>query len=181
MVALAFFVACNSSDAPAENKAEAPAEKAKSAHSEAFNTGFADLLNAYYGLKDALVASDTARANAAVVFIDRSIDTVKLDELEAEVKTTAASFLGTIKGNAASLAAAKDIEAKRKEFQLISDAMYDLVRTVRYDGQKVYQQYCPMAFDNTGAAWLSKSDEILNPYFGDKMLHCGEVRDSLAF
>jgi Cu(I)/Ag(I) efflux system membrane fusion protein len=33
-----------------------------------------------------------------------------------------------------------------------------------------------MAFDNEGASWLQLGDEILNPYFGSKMLHCGDVR-----
>jgi Cu(I)/Ag(I) efflux system membrane fusion protein len=45
----------------------------------------------------------------------------------------------------------KDLEAKRKEFQMISEAMYDLTRTIRYDQQKIYHQYCPMAFNDAGA------------------------------
>jgi Cu(I)/Ag(I) efflux system membrane fusion protein len=57
--------------------------------------------------------------------------------------------------------------------------MFDLLRTIRYNGSKVYQQYCPMAFNNAGAAWLSNSTEIVNPYFGEKMLHCGDLRDSV--
>jgi hypothetical protein len=71
------------------------------------------------------------------------------------------------------------LEEKRRTFQVMSDKLYDLLRTIRYSGSKVYQQFCPMAFDNAGATWLSGSTEIVNPYFGDKMLHCGEVRDSL--
>jgi hypothetical protein len=39
----------------------------------------------------------------------------------------------------------------------------------------IYKQYCPMAFSNTGAYWLSESKEIRNPYFGDKMLKCGRI------
>jgi Cu(I)/Ag(I) efflux system membrane fusion protein len=34
-----------------------------------------------------------------------------------------------------------------------------------------------MAFDDTGAWWLSEEEEILNPYFGDEMLHCGMVQE----
>jgi hypothetical protein len=33
-----------------------------------------------------------------------------------------------------------------------------------------------MVEDNKGAYWLSESEEINNPYFGDKMLRCGEVK-----
>ena len=43
------------------------------------------------------------------------------------------------------------------------------------DSGTVYKQYCPMAFNNTGAYWFSNSKEIFNPYFGEKMLKCGRV------
>ena len=39
----------------------------------------------------------------------------------------------------------------------------------------IYKQYCPMAFNNEGAYWLSESKDIMNPYFGDRMLKCGRV------
>jgi len=44
-------------------------------------------------------------------------------------------------------------------------------------GVKLYRQYCPMAFQNKGAYWLSSEKKIMNPYFGDKMLHCGVVKE----
>ena len=34
----------------------------------------------------------------------------------------------------------------------------------------VQEAYCPMADAN----WLQKEDAIINPYFGKKMLNCGE-------
>jgi len=44
----------------------------------------------------------------------------------------------------------------------------------------VYKQYCPMAFDGKGAFWLSSSEEIRNPYYGDKMLKCGRVEETIS-
>jgi Cu(I)/Ag(I) efflux system membrane fusion protein len=38
-----------------------------------------------------------------------------------------------------------------------------------------------MAFDNAGADWLSNQNPIRNPYFGDEMLECGSVDDSLDY
>jgi Cu(I)/Ag(I) efflux system membrane fusion protein len=35
--------------------------------------------------------------------------------------------------------------------------------------------------DNKGAYWLSEIEEIRNPYFGEKMLSCGETIESLNF
>jgi Cu(I)/Ag(I) efflux system membrane fusion protein len=33
-----------------------------------------------------------------------------------------------------------------------------------------------MADNNNGAYWLSKEEKVINPYFGDAMLTCGEVK-----
>jgi membrane fusion protein, copper/silver efflux system len=51
---------------------------------------------------------------------------------------------------------------------------------VEYFGlnQRVYKMYCPMAFDDEGAYWLSDRDQILNPYFGDAMLSCGVIEQT---
>jgi len=38
-----------------------------------------------------------------------------------------------------------------------------------------------MAFDNKGAYWLSNEAAIRNPYFGDEMLECGKVEDSVDY
>jgi Cu(I)/Ag(I) efflux system membrane fusion protein len=43
----------------------------------------------------------------------------------------------------------------------------------------IYVQHCPMADSNKGADWLSKEKEILNPYFGQDMLTCGEVKKKI--
>lgn len=36
-----------------------------------------------------------------------------------------------------------------------------------------------MAMGQQGAYWLSESQEIKNPYFGDQMLKCGETKEVL--
>ena len=36
-----------------------------------------------------------------------------------------------------------------------------------------------MAFDNKGAYWLSNTQDIYNPYFGEEMRYCGEIKGQL--
>jgi Cu(I)/Ag(I) efflux system membrane fusion protein len=36
-----------------------------------------------------------------------------------------------------------------------------------------------MADNNKGANWLSTEEEIRNPYFGEAMLTCGEVKSTI--
>jgi Cu(I)/Ag(I) efflux system membrane fusion protein len=71
-----------------------------------------------------------------------------------------------------------DVEEQRKHFETLSD---NLIEAVEYFGvveDTIYRQYCPMAFRDQGAYWLSGEKEIRNPYFGDKMLTCGEVKET---
>ena len=36
--------------------------------------------------------------------------------------------------------------------------------------------FCPMAFDFAGASWIQREGEIMNPYYGSGMLHCGAFK-----
>lgn len=36
-----------------------------------------------------------------------------------------------------------------------------------------------MADSNKGADWLSQDLEIRNPYYGESMLNCGEIRKTI--
>jgi uncharacterized protein YdbL (DUF1318 family) len=184
LIARPFF--CSGDDKPADQKEEAKQQPLSIAeNTDVFNQSFTQLLNAYYNLKDALVASDTAKASAAARSVAAAADSLKVNEIKGDstgvIKETAKNYTGILTGSAQALTAEKDINAKRKEFEMIADAMWTLTRTVRYKGQKVYWQYCPMAFNDKGAYWMSNERQIKNPYFGDKMLNCGSVEDSLDY
>jgi Cu(I)/Ag(I) efflux system membrane fusion protein len=122
-------------------------------------------------------------ATAAARLFIASADSLKLNDLKADssIIQMAEGYVQSVSAEAKALVGEPNLEAKRKSFQMISDLMYDLVRSVRYDRETVYHQFCPMAFNDAGAYWLSKTSDIKNPYFGKKMLSCGEVKDSLDF
>jgi hypothetical protein len=139
-------------------------------------------LQGYYDLANGFVKSDTGLVNQSAGAFASKLEAVKMNEVKADSSLVelAVQLQQSISSEAKNIMSAAGLEAKRKSFQVMSDAFYDLLRTVRYSGGKVYQQYCPMAFDNAGAAWLSSTTDVVNPYFGDKMLHCGETRDSIS-
>lgn len=168
-----------------KNRESEPQPLSITKNSGAFNQSYQKLLTGYYSLKDALVASDSVTANAASRQLVIHADSLQINEITGDstgmIKETAKTFTATISGSAQALASEKTLEAKRKEFEMLSDALWSLTRTVKYDGETVYYQYCPMAFDNKGAYWLSNQAVIRNPYFGDEMLECGKVEDSLDY
>ncbi|MFM2361735.1 MAG: hypothetical protein RLZZ316_637 [Bacteroidota bacterium] len=189
---IVLLTACGSGeDKPAE--VIVPEQPIASKNTPAFNESFEKLLNAYISVKDALVDYDTAKANAAALVLEQAADSLKITEIKGDttgtIQQVAKDFAGTIVGSCKGLVGETDLTKKKREFQMISEAMYNLVRTVKYDKQIIYHQSCPMAFnDEEEAAWISTSNKIVNPYLGSKhpkykegMLHCGEVKDSIDF
>jgi hypothetical protein len=145
----------------------------------------------YYTLSETLVRWDSGQVNGQAQKLKESLDEVKLEELEKDtlVHQTAVSYKETLEGNLEAVIQKKDLTAKRQSFNSLSQNLYDLLRTIRYDGGKVYLQECPMAFYDTAAGiWLSKTAPIRNPYLGlyhpkyrSGMLECGETKDSINF
>ncbi|MEH0158678.1 DUF3347 domain-containing protein [Limibacter armeniacum] len=143
--------------AQAEDIAETPVAKIS-------NEQVQVLLDGYLPIKDALVKTDAKAAQkAASEFAE------KLSE----------EAFAAIKDVAGQVAATDDVEAQRTSFEVLSEKVYEVVKTADVTAP-IYKQYCPMAFDNKGAFWLSSEKEIRNPYFGDKMLTCGMVKETIA-
>ncbi|MFT5642229.1 MAG: hypothetical protein ACI9A7_002338 [Cyclobacteriaceae bacterium] len=118
----------------------------------------------YMTLKDAFVKSDATAAKAAASALSQSLEA---EHMDAEV-IEAANLI----------ASSDDLKGQRAAFKTITDG---LILALKADKETagVYVQYCPMAFGNTGANWLSMSEEILNPYFGAMMLKCGRVEEEI--
>jgi hypothetical protein len=53
------------------------------------------------------------------------------------------------------------------------------VKSSKVVSGSLFVEYCPMANNNEGGFWLSNEKEIKNPYFGDMMLKCGSVKETI--
>jgi Protein of unknown function (DUF3347) len=172
-----------------EEAKEAPLSVNK--NSDVFSTSFSGMMNDYYSLKDALVDWDTTKANKAAMALEESTGKLPMKELKADSMAveTAVNYVQSIQAETKGFRGETSIEQKRRSFNIMTSELYDLVRTVRFDGGIIYHVRCPMAFgDSAEGYWLSKEAAIINPYLGNqhptykkKMLGCGEVVDSLDF
>lgn len=161
-------------------------------HSEVFNASIGTVIQEYLNLKDAFVEPDTQKikssAKQLIAALD-AIDTLELKRDSSLVLETVKMTIIDIKSNAESLQTQSDITEMRRDFSSLTSVMYpSFFNCIGYEGQTLYLQECPMAFNDTEAAnWISNSREIVNPYLGKKhptykagMLHCGELKDSIA-
>ncbi len=79
------------------------------------------------------------------------------------------------------LSEADDIETMRSAFEPLSDMLIALLEVSHIEGLgSVYRAHCPMAFDFKGASWLTPEPVIANPYFGESMLKCGTIEETLS-
>ncbi len=134
-----------------------------------------DLLSSYYKIKDALVAGDAAKAAVQAGELNKNIGTVNPATLSAAAQQAFQNVQAGMAAAAKNIAAAKDISKQRENFAELSDKMSTLAKTVKLSAQPVYLDYCPMK----KAYWLSAEQTIKNPYYGNSMLSCGSVKDTL--
>jgi len=83
-----------------------------------------------------------------------------------------------LKNLAQQMADSDDLEKQRELFSKFTDKAGTMFKEALASGT-MYKQFCPMAFNNTGAFWYSDMAEIRNPYFGDRMLKCGAVKETI--
>ena len=119
----------------------------------------------YIQLKDALVASNAQDAKKVAGELQKSL--TKLSDGKK------------IAAEAAKVAASTDLDEQRRAFSSLSNEMKTLLKDGKLTSGSLYVAYCPMANNNEGAFWLSNEKQIKNPYFGDAMLTCGSVKETI--
>jgi hypothetical protein len=137
------------------------------------------IVDAYLHLKNALASDNSkgaATAGSEILTAMYNMDTALMDVPQRKAYLAISDDL---KENAEHISTnAGKIEHQREHFGMLSTDIYDLIKGFGTD-KPLYKDYCPMAFDKKGAIWLSEVKEIKNPYFGNKMPTCGEVKEEL--
>lgn len=135
----------------------------------AFDAAMKPLVAEYIKIQQAL-AGDSSAGVAAAARAIASL-TAKLDEKGVKGKH-AAHYTGLpakIKASAAALARAKAIAGQREAFKQLSAPLAIWAKAARPAG--IIVVHCSMA----PGSWLQQGKAIRNPYYGAKMLACGEI------
>ena len=143
------------------------------------NASVDEAVNAYLQLKNALTTDNGDGAATAGKQLHEAM--LKLDNASfaADQKKVYDDVKDDIKEHAEHISTnAGKITHQREHFDMLSKDMIDLVKVVK-PSQTLYKDHCPMFNDNKGADWLSEVKDIKNPYYGKKMLECGEVKEEI--
>jgi Cu(I)/Ag(I) efflux system membrane fusion protein len=133
------------------------------------------LLASYFGLQKNLAADAQEESLAGARSVAAGAERF-ITELTASGSASGNALAAELNAAMQQLQAGTDIRELRDAFSPLSKALISAVSTYGASGSSaVYEHYCPMAFNDTGASWLDTSETINNPYFGPEMLRCGEV------
>ncbi|SKB44887.1 membrane fusion protein, Cu(I)/Ag(I) efflux system [Salegentibacter holothuriorum] len=140
-----------------------------------FQEKLSNTLPAYFDLKDAFVNTDAEGAKAAASKMHQQLERLNVSNLGK----MEAQHIKKIKSMLEAISESSDIEQQRQHFEVLSENIIVLVSNIETLETPLYIQHCPMVNNNKGANWLSLSEEIRNPYFGDEMMNCGDTQRKL--
>ncbi|MFW5700287.1 MAG: efflux RND transporter periplasmic adaptor subunit, partial [Cyclobacteriaceae bacterium] len=144
----------------------------------AFQEQITRIADDYFSVKNSLVDSDSSVAASAAEDFLNTLSAVDMTLLDEESHHQWMTLLVGLNEAAGMIAGTETLDEQRVHFEHLSMNMIEVVEYFGLQLDMIYKMYCPMAFDNEGAYWLSTSEEILNPYFGEMMLRCGEIRET---
>jgi len=139
------------------------------------------IFDQYIILKDAFVQSDSKKVKQSARQVQQALSKVAMKQLTGESHLQWMDISGEMDNQIKLVISSDNIEEQRIAFSGFSDQFHKAIKTFGLMRKTVYYQFCPMAFDNKGAYWLSESKTIQNPYFGEKMMDCGETKETLNY
>ncbi|MBO3098384.1 DUF3347 domain-containing protein [Gelidibacter pelagius] len=162
-------------DSSATMDSEVSQEQASTSKSNAQNPESQQVLADYMVLKDALVATDGKAAAEAGKKLESTLKSIKLDSYTSDQQKELKEIVESSTEHAEHIGRS-DMAHQREHFQMLTQDVTDMVAITGTENT-LYQQFCPMYGE--GGAWLSMEKEIRNPYFGSKMMKCGEVQKEI--
>ncbi|GMU24826.1 MAG: hypothetical protein AMXMBFR13_48970 [Phycisphaerae bacterium] len=160
---------------PDESVPEAPSRYVAGAE---YHQHAAPVVKAYLDLTEALAADNAVKSDEAVAGLRAAMKGAVPHGLEGEAAETFRAQMAAIES--ALPAGTASIDGLRGKLPELTRTVETYLRTFGHEGpQPVVKVFCSMAFENKGAYWLQSDSQVRNPYFGKKMLRCGEVKATL--
>ena len=133
----------------------------------------------YIMLKTALTNDQSEKAKTAAQTLQKSLTQVDLALLkDKNANNHWAQLEKELKASSNEIAQTSDIKTQRNHFISLSAHLINAMKAFGIN-QEIYIDFCPMANNNEGAYWLSTEKEIQNPYYGQAMLKCGEIKETI--
>ncbi len=138
------------------------------------------MVESYFNVQHALSSDNFSEAKDSAQKLLTKLANIDMTLLKGEAHMEWMRLESRIKEISQKLMKAADIEAARVQFELLTTAITNTIKTLGSGETAIYRFHCPMAFNNKGAFWLQKNSETRNPYFGNAMLTCKDSVETLV-
>jgi Protein of unknown function (DUF3347) len=133
------------------------------------------VLAEYIRLKNALVSGKPGEAGAAATTMIAALDSLHSGLMTDSQRKVFIDNRPGATDHAQQIATNKaSIKNQREHFSKLSESIYRMVKGFGTT-ETLYKDYCPMK----KAIWLSETKPVRNPYYGNEMLSCGEVQETI--
>jgi len=147
--------------------------------SSVFKQQLAVVIDDYLEIQTALAQDDSSAASSAAGKALTALAKVDMTLVSGDNHMLWMKESGELKTLLTAVDEADEIEPARAAFAMLSEQLSAVISSFGLPEGKLYKAWCPMAFDNRGAFWIQNKTEIANPYFGETMLNCGEIKEVL--
>lgn len=186
LIALLLFTSCANDKTGSTTKDPVPPPVAIDSNyapptgvAESVSAGIGQVMISYLQLKNALAADNSKAAAQAGQSLLTSLNNTDTSNMTAGQKSEFSEIAESMREDAQHIAdKSGDIDHQRGHFHGLSESAYEMAK-IFGGGRSLFLTHCTMARDGEGASWLSEFQEIRNPYFGDQMLKCGEIKEQL--
>ncbi len=138
------------------------------------------IYNAFFNVQMALASDDLQAAKKAANVLREQTGKVDMTLFSSSGHMQWMKLSDKLSDYSSSVAKSDDIETARKGFYNLAKTIVTLHNTFGHsDAKNYYLTFCPMANDNKGAYWLQTVDTVYNSFYGEMMLRCGEIKDTL--
>jgi len=142
-----------------------------------FQNQLSQVVHAAGMLSDAFVSEDAAKIDAAVNEVRNKLNEADMNLLKGEDHMNWMQYQRSMIELVNKISDSSELSEQKESFAAFNENLYLSVNAFGIQGEPAYYQFCPMAFNNKGAYWFSNMKKINNPYFGEKMLTCGQTRE----
>jgi hypothetical protein len=136
-------------------------------------------LEDYFAINQALIEDNQDGAKAAAKTLFETVKKFDMSKLVGEQMDFYHTQLSKLTQSLKGMGDSADIEETRMQLVTLSEAVFALAKAYHANESELYYQFCPMAKNGDGANWLSSTKEIINPYMGQRMLHCGRTQETI--
>jgi hypothetical protein len=139
------------------------------------NEAFNNIIKAYLELKNALVTDNSTKAKTGATNLLTALSEVRDKDFDEATRKVWLANTAKLRFDARHISESDDINHQREHFATLSTNMLGVLKTPIINTITLYKQYCPMK----KKYWVSETAMIKNPYYGSKMITCGETKGTI--